>query len=186
MKKYIVNEREFELINIIGSNLDINQRELSSRLSLSLGMTNVLIRRMVAKGYIRISQLNHRKVKYLLTPKGFAEKVNKTIKYTLKTIHSMNLIKDVLKGIIDRYYKAGQRDFWMIGQADIVALIVMILREDDFKEAKFHLINEAPKDISGVLLICVEEDIQVPVGITAVHVMHELAQAEQLHDIKQK
>ena len=62
MPKDTLNEREFELINIIGSNLGSNQRDLSRQLDLSLGLTNMLIRRLVAKGFIRISQLNKRKV----------------------------------------------------------------------------------------------------------------------------
>ena len=37
-----LNEREFELINIIGRRLGSNQRDLSSHLNLSLGQTNML------------------------------------------------------------------------------------------------------------------------------------------------
>ena len=68
-----LNEREFELINIIGKRLGSNQRDLSQQMNLSLGQTNMLIRRLASKGFIRISQLNKRKVQYLLTPKGISE-----------------------------------------------------------------------------------------------------------------
>ena len=56
-----LNEREFELVNIIGAELGSNQRDLSRHLDLSLGTTNMLIQRLIAKGYIRIKQLNKRK-----------------------------------------------------------------------------------------------------------------------------
>ena len=56
-----LNEREFELINIIGAQLGANQRDLSKQLAISLGMTNLLVRRLIAKGYIRIRQLNQKK-----------------------------------------------------------------------------------------------------------------------------
>ena len=75
MPKDVLDEREFELINIIGADLGSNQRDLSRHLDLSLGLTNMLVRRLVTKGLIRISQLNKRKVQYVLTAKGFAEKI---------------------------------------------------------------------------------------------------------------
>ena len=79
MKKEVLEEREFELVNIIGADLGSNQRDLSRQLDLSLGMTNMLIRRLIAKGFIRIEQLNKRKMRYILTPQGFSEKMRKSI-----------------------------------------------------------------------------------------------------------
>lgn len=73
----MLDEREFELINIVGAELGANQRDLSRRLNLSLGMTNMLVRRLITKGYIRIRQFNKKKVEYILTPRGFAEKMRK-------------------------------------------------------------------------------------------------------------
>ena len=84
MPKDTLNEREFELVNIIGARLADSQRDFSRQMDLSLGMVNMLIRRLISKGYIRIKQLNNRKVEYILTPKGFSEKVRKSIKYTFK------------------------------------------------------------------------------------------------------
>ena len=55
MSKDVLDEREFELINIIGQKLGSNQRDLSHRMDLSLGQTNMLIHRLVKKGCIRIT-----------------------------------------------------------------------------------------------------------------------------------
>src|SRR6185503_12552682 len=104
MTPEFVDEREFELINIIGQKLGSNQRDLSRQLSLSLGQTNMLVRRLVAKGFIRISQLNKKKVQYLLTPKGIAEKLRKSIKYTRHTLNAIGLIKDHVRDILKDVY----------------------------------------------------------------------------------
>ncbi len=111
MSKELLNEREFELVNIVGAQLAQNQRDLSKQMNMSLGMTNMLLRRLISKGYIRIQQLNSRKVQYLLTPKGFTEKMRKSVKYTLKTINSISLIKIRLRDIISNLYAQGQREF---------------------------------------------------------------------------
>lgn len=182
MPKDILNEREFELINIVGAKLAKNQRDLSSQMNMSLGMTNMLIKRLVTKGYIRIQQLNQRKIQYLLTPKGFAEKMQKSIKYTLKTINSISLIKENLKKILLPLYEQGQREFYVIGQSDLAFLIDTVVRENGFKDIKIHHVDDFPPDgVEGVMLICKEIKQQdVPDNGRYIHLIVELAKQENL------
>lgn len=157
MSKEVLDEREFELINIIGAEIGANQRRLSHLMDLSLGMTNMLIRRLIAKGFIRIEQLNKGKVQYLLTPQGFAEKMHKSIKYTLKTINSIGLIKSRVKEILLGLYQNGVRDFYIIGRHDLSMLLEMVVKEIDWKDCSFHVLAEVPPSaVKGLLLICAE------------------------------
>ncbi len=153
----MLDEREFELINIIGAKLGSTQRDLSRYMDLSLGQTNMLIRRLVSKGYIRITQLNKRKVRYLLTPKGIAEKMRKTVKYTLNTINAIGLIKENVKRIVSTLYEEGERLFVILGKSDFALLIEMALRDmgiDDCRLIYIDDISQYKKE--GVLLICKE------------------------------
>jgi DNA-binding MarR family transcriptional regulator len=157
MSKEVLDEREFELINIIGAEIGANQRRLSRLMELSLGMTNMLIRRLIAKGFIRIEQLNKRKVQYILTPKGFAEKMHKSVKYTLKTINSIGLIKTRLQAILLELHKDGVRDFFIVGKSDLSLLIEMVAKEVPLKNCSFRILEEIPPTtIQGTLLICKE------------------------------
>jgi len=152
-----LDEREFELINILGADLGSNQREFSRQMRLSLGMVNMLIRRLISKGYIRIEQLNKRKVQYILTPKGFSEKMRKSINYTMKTISSIGLIKDRVKEIMNDFYKDGVRDFYFYGNSDISVVVEMVLREAFDGDCSFNVLDEIPQEvINGALLICKE------------------------------
>ena len=153
-----LNEREFELINIVGGQLAANQRDLSRRLNLSLGMTNMLLRRLVTKGYIRIKQLDRRKVEYILTPKGFTEKMRKSVQYTVKTINSIGLIKKSLSDILQQLYTEGERKFYVLGESDLSALIEIVLRERGWSDYQLNFIqdgNEANGE--GTILVCTEE-----------------------------
>jgi DNA-binding MarR family transcriptional regulator len=149
-----LNEREFELINIIGKRLGSNQRDLSQQLNLSLGQTNILIRRLVSKGFIRISQLNKRKVQYLLTPKGISEKMQKSVKYTLNTINAIGLIKGRVASILKDLYLDGHRRFYLYGEHDLRILVEMVFQELKLKDAVLTETKDiTDKDINGVLLI---------------------------------
>jgi len=152
-----LNEREFELVNIIGANIRTNQRDLSHHMDLSLGMVNMLIRHLISKGYIRIKQLNKRKVEYLLTPKGFAEKMRKSVKYTLKTINSIGSIRNCLKGVLSDVVEKGERDFLILGESDFANLVEMALKELCSDTCRFVHVNQVPQEaMRGVLLICRE------------------------------
>ncbi len=156
MVKEFLNEREFELINIVAGPMAKNQRDLSRQLNLSLGMTNMVLKRLVSKGYIRIQQLNQRKVQYLLTPKGFAEKMKKSIRYTLKTINSIALIKNRLKTILNDVKTRGYQEFWLVGGSDFSLLVEQSLKELDFNPI-VHFNEEPSGSAKGVILLCKED-----------------------------
>jgi DNA-binding MarR family transcriptional regulator len=178
MPKDVLDEREFELVNIVGAELGSNQRDLSRRMDLSLGMVNMLIRRLVAKGYIRIEQLNKRKVKYILTPQGFAEKMRKSIKYTFKTIISIGLIKDGIKKVITQlYFEEGHRHFTVLGKSDFAMLINMVFSEIGLKDYELVYVDAVPSEgVDGVLIICKEDvDTNNHRFTRKVDLVHELA-----------
>ena len=177
-----LNEREFELINIVGAELATNQRDVSRHLNLSLGMTNMLIRRLISKGYIRISQLNQRKVKYLLTPKGFSEKMRKSLKYTVKTINSIGLIKKCLKEVLSKQYAQGERKFYILGESDFAALVEIVLKESNLTDCDITYIkNISETNADGILCICKEGFESLPQnGKKHVNLIKELAQHKEL------
>jgi DNA-binding MarR family transcriptional regulator len=52
----------------------LSQRSLSARLGIALGLTNLLVRRLVKKGWVRVVRIRPNQVRYLLTLEGIAEK----------------------------------------------------------------------------------------------------------------
>jgi DNA-binding MarR family transcriptional regulator len=64
--------REFEILTAIGEGRPLTQRALAQRLNVALGLTNLYLRRLVGKGYVKISRLDRRRLRYLLTARGIA------------------------------------------------------------------------------------------------------------------
>ena len=188
MSKELLNEREFELVNIIGGQLAANQRDLSNQMNMSLGMTNMILNRLINKGYIRIRQLNKRKIEYLLTPKGFSEKMRKSIKYTVKTITSISLIKKRFKEVLAEHYNRGERIFYVLGESDFAFLVEVALKELNLENYKINyvkIIEEVQPD--GVLCICKEGVEPVEAGQKCINFIQELAQDKELtaHSLKE-
>jgi DNA-binding MarR family transcriptional regulator len=176
----MLDEREFELINIIGSEISSNQRDLSRKMNISLGMVNMLIRRLITKGYIRTSQLDKKKVGYILTPEGFKEKMQKSMKYTLKTINSIGLIKDRLIKLLKNLYDHGERKFWILGESDLTFLVEMVIKDLSSGDCSVTHITTVPEEIEGILLVC-KEDVFEQISISKkIDLIHELAQDQAL------
>jgi DNA-binding MarR family transcriptional regulator len=188
MPKELLNEREFELINIVGGELAANQRDLSRHMNMSLGMTNMILRRLISKGYIRIHQLNKKKTEYLLTPKGFSEKMQKSIKYTIKTITSISLIKKRFKESLSQAYAQGERNFYVLGESDFALLVEVVLKELNPGNYTVHYIKDYETALpDGILCIC-KEGFELKVeGQRHINFFKELAQDKEFttHTLKE-
>lgn len=75
------------LLEAIGSGDDHTQRTLASRMGVALGLANMLLKRCVAKGLIKIQSAPARRYAYYLTPKGFAEKSRLVAEYLETSLH---------------------------------------------------------------------------------------------------
>jgi DNA-binding MarR family transcriptional regulator len=77
-----------------------SQRELSRRLNISLGLVNTFIKRLVNKGYFKVTTMPRNRVKYFLTPKGLARKSKLTVEYLR---YSVNLYREIKKLLMNKF-----------------------------------------------------------------------------------
>ena len=88
--------RELNLLQELEKNPIISQRELSNKFGIALGVTNACLRRMVRRGWIRITGFNHHKIGYYLTPKGLAEKTKLTFHLISWTVQHYSALKEII------------------------------------------------------------------------------------------
>jgi len=76
------NEEALQIIREIDRSPETSQRELSSRLGISLGKVNFLINALIGKGFVKVENFkkSSNKIAYLynLTPRGIEEKTRMT------------------------------------------------------------------------------------------------------------
>ncbi len=180
----MLNEREFELINTIASEISLNQRDLSRKMDISLGMVNMIIRRLITKGYIRTSKMKAKRIGYMLTPKGISEKMNQSMRYTMRTIKSISMIKQQLKQLLNDLYNSGERCFFILGETDLASLAEMASKESGLKDCTVtHMKNLPGEVVDGTVLVC-EEDVFDQVSVDKkIDVIHELAKG---HDVLER
>lgn len=58
-----------------------SQRSLARSAGIALGLTNLILRNLVRKGWVRITRVKPNRVRYLITPAGIAEKARMSRAY---------------------------------------------------------------------------------------------------------
>jgi len=88
--------RELNLLQELEKNPIVSQRDLSHKFGIALGVTNACLKRMARRGWIRIMNLDRRRIGYYLTPKGLAEKTKLTLRLISWTVQHYSTLKDII------------------------------------------------------------------------------------------
>lgn len=107
---------ELEILKSVNEENKITQRELAKRTGLSLGTVNVLIKRLIHKGLIKIEHINSRTIKYVLTPKGIAEKARLTYQYIVNSYYYIISVEQKIEQIISN--KNEEKKVILYGEKD--------------------------------------------------------------------
>jgi len=63
-----------EILGTIATGTEISQRSIARNLGIALGLTNLIVCRLVRNGWVRLVRVKRNRVRYLLTPAGVAAK----------------------------------------------------------------------------------------------------------------
>lgn len=81
-KDHLDHEEVLKLLREIHDKPEMTQRELSSRLGISLGKVNFILQALISRGLVKVSNFtksdNKRAYLYYLTPHGIEEKARTT------------------------------------------------------------------------------------------------------------
>ena len=114
---------EFALISELSEGEIRTQRELSRQTGLSLGLTNLLLKRLMRRGYVKTKQLTWNKTQYLLTLKGSLEKARKSYAYAHFIWDQARKISDAIQMTIIREYRDGVRRATVVAWPETGSLI---------------------------------------------------------------
>jgi hypothetical protein len=99
-----------EILDQIERSEDVTQRRLSRDLQIALGLTNLLIKRVVRKGWVRVVNVKPNRFAYLITPAGVAEKARITRAYFNNTVRlyteTRERLRESLNGLSEEWNEA--------------------------------------------------------------------------------
>lgn len=92
-----------DLLRKLEANPRYTQRELSEEMGVSLGKVNYCIKKLIEKGWIKLSNFSHNPNKisylYILTPKGMEQKARLTFKFLAIKLEEYEILKKEISNL---------------------------------------------------------------------------------------
>jgi DNA-binding MarR family transcriptional regulator len=122
-------QRDLVLLSELDRNGGATQRTLSTKLGVALGLTNLYLKRLARKGYIKITTIPRNRIRYLLTPQGFAEKSRLTYQYLQYSLSYYRDIRGRLKEMLSSLEGTNGQRVAICGTGELAELTYLALRE---------------------------------------------------------
>ena len=123
------SRRDFQLLSEVEKDSSITQRTLAKILGVALGLTNLYLKRLARKGYIKITTIPRNRIKYLLTPRGVAEKSRLTYEYMQYSLFYYRDVRQRLRQVLSAASLGGSKKLVIYGTGELAELAYLTLQE---------------------------------------------------------
>ncbi|MDY6792797.1 MAG: winged helix-turn-helix transcriptional regulator [Thermodesulfobacteriota bacterium] len=121
--------RTLKILEEIDKDKTPSQRYLAGKLNISLGLVNSFVKRLAQKGLFKIKNIPKNRVKYILTPKGAAEKTRLTYQYIQYSFQFYKSARQKLRVLFSGLTKNGNQKIVFYGSGDLAEIAYISLKE---------------------------------------------------------
>jgi DNA-binding MarR family transcriptional regulator len=121
--------RTLKILEEVEKEKSQSQRDLARELNISLGLVNSFIKRLARKGFLKISTIPKNRIRYILTPKGAAEKSRLTYLYIQHSYKFYKEARQKLRDLYTDFEKIGIRRIVFYGASDLAEIAFVSLQE---------------------------------------------------------
>ena len=123
------SRRDLQLLSEVEKDGSVTQRTLAKSLGVALGLTNLYLKRLARKGYIKITTIPRNRIKYLLTPRGVAEKSRLTYEYMQYSLYYYREMRERLKQVLTGLASTGAKRIIIYGTGELAELAYLTIQE---------------------------------------------------------
>jgi ribosomal protein S25 len=124
----VEGHRDMKLLEAVEQNSRVTQRGLATKLGIALGLTNIYLKRLVRKGFIKCVNVQSNRISYLITPRGIAEKVRLTYEFMDYSLHLYGNVRQRLRAALQECAAAGRR-VAIYGRGEAAEIAYLSLKE---------------------------------------------------------
>ena len=121
--------QDLQILEHIEQNPDITQADLAARLGVAVGSVNWYLKRLINKGYIKVRQMQRRRLRYLITPQGVAEKARLTASFMQVSMRLYRETRETARQILTEIRQAGYRGVHIEGDNDLAEVCYLTCLE---------------------------------------------------------
>src|SRR5512139_1496993 len=95
-----IKQHEYDLLNEIGQDPLVTQARLSNSLGIAVGSVNWYVKRLIHRGWVKVSHLNRTRLKYDLTPEGMAVFTQRALLYARDSLKVYSDFRKKAKAVV--------------------------------------------------------------------------------------
>jgi DNA-binding MarR family transcriptional regulator len=126
---------ERRLLEAIEENPDTTQASLAGQLGVAVGSVNWYMKRLIRKGYVKVTHLQRRKLKYFVTPQGLAVKAHLTSQYMEASLRVYRELRQEAREVLARVRGAGYGKLHLDGDGEAMEIFRLTCLEHGVKVA---------------------------------------------------
>ena len=111
--------RDLIILEHIEKDPDATQATLASQLGVAVGTINWHLKRLVAKGYVKVRRAERRKLRYIITAEGLALRARLTLDYIQNSFHLYRLVRGRMLEVIQEVHARGYTSVRLEGTGDV-------------------------------------------------------------------
>ena len=137
-------DRELSLLEHIEHDPDITQASLADQLGIAVGTVNWHLKRLVAKGYVKVKRAQRRKLRYIITPEGIALRARLTVNYIETSMRLYRRTRSHTRELLGQVRQAGFESVLIEGDGDIAEICRLTCLEQGVKIIERPAANPQP------------------------------------------
>lgn len=147
---------QYNILQSIENGEKISQRQLSLQLGINVASINFALKKLTKRGLVKMLGVNPRRIRYILTPKGIAEKTQLAYKFFDRNFHFYKAVRKDVENKIDSISFQGKNSVAIYGVTDLMEMAYLVIKD---KEIDLVAIvdNEKKIRIFGYQVIGVDE-----------------------------
>lgn len=146
-----VKQHEYALLNEIAQDSMLTQANLSDRLGIAIGSVNWYIKRLITRGWVKVSHLDRTRLKYDLTTEGMKVFTGRAMLFARDSLKIYGEYRRKAKALVGELKGQGIDSVYIDGDDEMMDIMRLTCIENEI------LLNDAPQ---GVALKAVGQDFQ--------------------------
>jgi DNA-binding MarR family transcriptional regulator len=111
--------RELTLLEKIENDPDVNQSTLATQLGVAVGTVNWHLKRLIAKGYVKVKRAERKKLRYIITPDGIALRARLAVDFVERSFSLYRKTRQRVREYLSEIKGAGHNRIRIIGKGDV-------------------------------------------------------------------
>jgi predicted transcriptional regulator len=128
-----VKQHEYALLEEIAQDAMVTQASLSDRLGIAVGSVNWYIKRLITRGWVKVTHLDRTRLKYDLTPEGMRITTQRAMSFARDSLKVYSSFREKAKKIVEELKNQEVDSVYIDGEDEIMDILRLTCIEAGLK-----------------------------------------------------